>query len=50
MAELAIDTRTASRPNRTYGVYVYEARILRAGRTNVLPFTIWSPLIDTAIS
>jgi YD repeat-containing protein len=47
MAELAIDARTASRPNRTYGFY--EARIaVRAGRTNVLPFTIWSPLIDTA--
>jgi hypothetical protein len=47
MAELAIDARTASKPNRTYGVY--EARIaVRAGRTNVLPFTIWSPLIDTA--
>ena len=43
---LAIDARTANRPNRTYGFY--EARIgVRAGRTNVLPFTSWSPLLDT---
>src|SRR5260221_4079381 len=46
MATLAIDARTASRPTRTYGFY--EARIaVLAARTNVLPFTIWSPLIDT---
>src|SRR6266542_3322001 len=44
---LEIDARTANRPLRTYGFY--EARILvRAGGTNVLPFTIWSPLLDTA--
>jgi YD repeat-containing protein len=44
---LEIDARTANKPGRTYGFY--EARIIvRAGRTNVLPFTIWSPLIDTA--
>jgi hypothetical protein len=44
---LEIDARTANTPRRTYGFY--EARIiLRAGGTNVLPFTIWSPLIDTA--
>jgi hypothetical protein len=47
MATLVIDARTANQGNRTYGFY--EARIgVRAGGTNVLPFTIWSPLIDTA--
>ena len=44
---LEIDARSANQPNRTYGFY--EARIrVRAGMTNVLPFTIWSPLLDTA--
>ncbi len=43
---LEIDARTANKPGRTYGFY--EARtIVRAGGTNVLPFTVWSPLIDT---
>src|SRR5262249_25461535 len=43
---LAIDARTANRPGRTYGFY--EARIrVKAGATTVLPFTIWSPLLDT---
>jgi RHS repeat-associated protein len=44
---LVIDARTANKPGKAYGFY--EARIgVRAGMTNVLPFTIWSPLIDTA--
>jgi RHS repeat-associated protein len=44
---LEIDARTANKPGRTYGFY--EARIgAHAGRTTVLPFTIWSPLIDIA--
>lgn len=44
---LAIDGSTANRGNKTYGFY--EARIrLRAGITNTLPFTIWSPVLDTA--
>lgn len=44
---LEIDGATASKPNRTYGFY--EARIaVYAHQTNVLPFTIWSPRIDTA--
>ncbi|HEU4890865.1 MAG TPA: RHS repeat-associated core domain-containing protein [Vicinamibacterales bacterium] len=44
---LEIDGATASTPNRTYGFY--EARIgVYARQTNVLPFTIWSPRIDTA--
>jgi RHS repeat-associated protein len=44
---LVIDARTANGPNRTYGFY--EARIgAYAGKTTVLPFTIWSPVLDTA--
>jgi hypothetical protein len=44
---LDIDARSANQPNRTYGFY--EAWIgVRASITNVLPFTIWSPLLDTA--
>jgi hypothetical protein len=45
--ELLIDGRTVSRPGQTFGVF--EVGIdARAGRTNVLPFTIWMPEIDTA--
>jgi len=45
--KLEIDGRTASRGNRTYGFY--EARVpIKAGVTTALPFTIWSPVIDTA--
>src|SRR5207247_5237355 len=44
---LAIDARTANRGRFTYGFY--EARVtVKAGLTTVLPFTIWSPLLDTA--
>src|SRR6185503_11125985 len=43
----AIDARTANRPGRTYGFYEVRWK-LKAGQTNVLPFTIWSPLLDTA--
>jgi RHS repeat-associated protein len=44
---LAIDGATASHGPRQYGFY--EARVaLNAGITNVLPFTIWSPLLDVA--
>lgn len=47
LTTLAIDARTANKPSHIYGFY--EARIgVYAGKTNVLPFTIWSPLIDTA--
>jgi RHS repeat-associated protein len=43
---LAIDARTASRGARAYGFY--EARVtIRAGTTTALPFTIWSPVLDT---
>ena len=45
--ELVIDARTASRANRTYGLF--EARVhVTAGVTTALPFTIWSPQLDTA--
>jgi RHS repeat-associated protein len=42
-----IDARTANRPRHTYGFYEVRWKIA-AAKTNVLPFTIWSPLIDTA--
>ena len=45
--ELEIDGRTANRPYRTYGTFEYGLDVA-AGRTTVLPFTIWMPLIDTA--
>jgi hypothetical protein len=44
---LMIDARTANHAERTYGYY--ESRIgVQTGVTTVLPFTIWSPLLDTA--
>ena len=44
---LEIDAPTANQPNRTYGFY--EGRGMVCGpATNVLPFTIWSPVLDTA--
>src|SRR5262249_23087517 len=44
--KLLIDGRTASRPGEVYGVFEVGIDV-RAGRTNVLPFTIWMPEIDT---
>jgi RHS repeat-associated protein len=44
--ELEIEGETASRPGRRYGFFEYGLD-LTAGRTNVLPFTIWMPVIDT---
>src|SRR5262249_2791541 len=45
--ELEIDGRRANRPHRTDGTFEYGLDLV-AGRTAVLPFTIWMPLIDTA--
>jgi len=42
---LLIDGRSASRPGRVYGVFEVGVDV-RAG-TNILPFTIWMPEIDT---
>jgi len=45
--ELFIDGRTASRGAKTY--VVFEAGIvIKESETNVLPYTIWMPKIDTA--
>ncbi|HEV8640828.1 MAG TPA: kelch repeat-containing protein [Methylomirabilota bacterium] len=44
---MLIDGRSASRAGRTYGVFQAGLEVT-AGRTNVLPFTIWMPEIDTA--
>ena len=38
--ELLMNGRTASRPGQVYGVFEVGIEV-RAGRTNVLPFTIW---------
>jgi RHS repeat-associated protein len=45
--ELLIDGRTASKPGQTYGIFEIEIDVT-AGRTNVLPFTIWMPELDMA--
>jgi hypothetical protein len=44
---LLVDGRSSSRPGQIYGVFEVGIDV-RAGRTNVLPFTIWMPEIDTA--
>ncbi len=44
--EMLIDGRTATRGGRRYGVFEFGLSLV-AGRTNVLPFTIWMPVIDT---
>jgi YD repeat-containing protein len=43
---LIMDGTTANRPGRTYGIFDYGV-YPQAGRTKVLPFTIWMPLLDT---
>jgi len=46
---LIIDGRSANRPGKTFGYF--EALVnIDAGKTNVLPYTSWMPLIDTAHS
>jgi RHS repeat-associated protein len=44
---LEIDGTTANRPGKTYGTFEYGVD-LDKGQQNILPFTIWMPLIDTA--
>jgi RHS repeat-associated protein len=44
---LEIDGTTADQPGKTYGTFEYGVDLAK-GRQNVLPFTIWMPLIDTA--
>jgi YD repeat-containing protein len=44
---LHIDGASASKPNRRYGFYEYGMTV-KGGSTNVLPFTIWQPKLDTA--
>jgi RHS repeat-associated protein len=45
--ELEIKGETANRGTRRYGYFEYGMEIA-AGRTTVVPFTIWMPLLDTA--
>src|SRR2546425_9644556 len=44
---MLVDGRSANRPGRTYGVFELGLEVT-GGRTNVLPYTIWMPEIDTA--
>lgn len=44
---MRLDGRTASRPKTTYGIFKVGVN-LTAGRTNVLPYTIWMPKLDMA--
>ncbi|HEY6271049.1 MAG TPA: DUF6531 domain-containing protein [Terriglobales bacterium] len=44
---LIMDGSTASRPAKSYGLFEY-GPVLKAGITNVLPFTIWMPQLDTS--
>jgi RHS repeat-associated protein len=43
---LRIDGTTAKRGRRVYGFFEYGFSVV-AGQTNVLPFTIWMPALDT---
>ncbi|MBR8091543.1 Ig-like domain-containing protein [Burkholderia cenocepacia] len=46
---LVIDGRSANRPGKTFGYF--EALVsVDAGKTTVLPYTSWMPMIDTAHS
>jgi RHS repeat-associated protein len=45
--ELEIEGATANRGQRRYGFFEYGMTVT-AARTNVLPFTIWMPRLDTA--
>lgn len=44
--QLQMDGASASRPGQTYGFFEYGMTVA-AGQTNVLPFTIWMPKLDT---
>src|SRR5215207_3014719 len=43
---MRLDGQTASRPNKSYGLFKIGVEI-EAGKTNVLPFTSWVPKLDT---
>ena len=45
--ELLIDGATATAEGRAYGVFEVGVTVT-GGRTNVLPYTIWMPALDTA--
>jgi RHS repeat-associated protein len=44
---LVMNGATANKPGKTYGLFQYGTNV-KAAITNVLPFTIWMPLLDTA--
>ncbi len=43
---ITINAATANRPDATYGRFQYLFNVT-AGKTNLLPFTIWMPKLDT---
>ncbi|MDT5268357.1 MAG: hypothetical protein QOH49_543 [Acidobacteriota bacterium] len=43
---MRLDGQTASRPNKTYGLFKIGVDV-EPGKTNVLPFTSWMPRLDT---
>jgi RHS repeat-associated protein len=45
--ELTIEGKTANRAAQRFGRFEYGLSIVK-GRTNILPFTIWMPVLDTA--
>lgn len=44
---LVIDGRSANKPGKIYGYFEARTAVPDAGKTNVLPFTIWMPRIHT---
>ncbi len=44
--QLKIDGRSANQPGKTYGIFQAGVDLV-AGRTTVLPYIIWMPLLDT---
>jgi len=44
---LLIDGRSANKPGRSFGIFEVYVKV-KEGETNVLPYTVWMPRIDTA--
>ena len=44
---LIVDCRPASTRKETYGLFMIAIDVPKSNETNVLPFTIWMPMLDT---
>jgi RHS repeat-associated protein len=44
---LIVDCRPASTRKETYGLFMIAIDVSKSNETNVLPFTIWMPVLDT---